>query len=71
MLRGSGRIQPSDILIALGLTAIGSSGTLFFAYLTVLVSKRVHPMLAYSLIFACGILLVTIGLTHRIKAQDA
>ncbi|AFH21762.1 hypothetical protein OSG_eHP8_00220 [environmental Halophage eHP-8] len=71
MFRGSGRIQPSDILIALGLTAIGSSGTLFFALVGVRLSKRVHPMLAYSLIFVCGMLFVTVGITHRIKAQDA
>jgi len=67
----SGRIQPSVALIALGLTAIGSSGTLFFALVGVRLSKRVHPMLAYSLVFLCGMLFVTVGITHRIKAQDA
>jgi len=28
-------------------------------------------MLAYSLVFLCGMLFVTVGITHRIKAQDA
>jgi len=70
MLRDSGRIHPSDILIALGLTAIGSSGTLLFAVVALRFSKRLQPMLAYSLVFLCGIALVSIGMTHRIKAQD-
>jgi len=67
-LRG---VHPSDALIALGLTAIGSSGTLLFAVVGVRLSKRLQPMLAYSLVFLCGIALVTVGITHRIKAQDA
>jgi len=71
MLRGSEKIHPSDALIALGLTAIGSSGTLFFAVVGVRLSQRMQPILAYSLVFFCGILLVTVGITHRIKAQDA
>jgi len=70
MLRDSGRTHPSDILIALGLTAIGSSGTLLFAVVALRLSKQLQPMLAYSLVFLCGIALVSIGMTHRIKAQD-
>ena len=68
MLRGSEKIHPSDALIALGLTAIGSSGTLFFAVVGVRLSQRMQPMLAYSLVFLCGIALVTVGITHRIKS---
>jgi hypothetical protein len=66
----SERIPPGDILIALGLTAIGSSGTLFFALVALRLSKHIRPILAYGCVFTCGILFVALGVTHRIKATD-